>query len=284
MPNTTLFILIFASQIWLLSFYFPRQLAARISYMLEHFPASDYPNLYPESPNKVKNIRRFFLLLNYAFAVVGIVLLCKYSLFDNSFQQSGRYYEHIPLFLGMLQFIPLVYLELAGRHQLKLMRVTDKRTNRAATLTPRNLFNFVSPWLLYTAIAVYIGFVSFELYVTGGEFTEKLVIKLSSITLTNLLFIYIARCHLYGKKLDPYQATADRDRITRNTILSLVAISIFVTLFCIAQTLVNTYEQSYLEIIINSLYFQIIATFSFINITRGINIKELDLSVYKSTN
>lgn len=281
MPNTLLFIAIFVCQIWLLSFYLPHRYTNRINYLLTHFPENEYPKLYPESEEKVKQVKVIYLIMNYVIMVIGIAILCQFSLFDDTYQQSDKYMDGLPLFYGLLQYIPVAYLEIAGRNQLKLMRLTDKRTNRSASLTPRSLFNFIPHWLIASVLFAFIASFTFDLYVNDWHFTEKVTIKLASLIATNALFAAIAYYHLYGKKCDPYQSDVDRQKVTQHTIYSLSAISIFVSMFFAAQTYVNHFDHSYAEIIINSLYFQILAIASFINIARGLDLKTMDFSGYR---
>lgn len=281
MPNTLLFIAIFVCQIWLLSFYLPHRYTNRINYLLKHFPESQYPKLYPESEEKAKSVKTIYLTMNYLMLLIGVALLCYFSLFDGSYQQKEKFLDALPLFYGMCQFLPIAYLEIAGRNQLKLMRLTDKRTHRKASLTPRSLFDYVPQWLIAGVALAFLGSLFFDLYINNWQFTEKVTIKLGSLIATNVLFGAIAYYHLYGKKCDPYQSETDRQKVTQHTIYSLSAISIFVSLFFAAQTFVNHFDLSYAEIIINSLYFQILAIASFVNIARGLDVKTMDFSGYK---
>lgn len=281
MPNTLLFIAIFVCQIWLLSFYLPHRYTYRINYLLKHFPASEYPKLYPETEDKIRKVKTIFLTINYLILLLGIVLLCQFSFIDTSYQQSEKYMDALPLFYGMVQFIPVLFLEIAGRNQLKLMRLTDKRTNRSASLTPRHLSDYIPTWVIAAVIGCFVASLTFDLYVNDWQFTEKVLIKLASLIATNLFFAAIAYYHLYGKRCDPFQSDADRQKVTRHTIYSLSAISIFVSLFFAAQTYVNHFDHGYAEIIINSLYFQILAIASFVNIARGLDLKTMDFSGYK---
>jgi hypothetical protein len=280
MPNTLLFYIIFISQIWLISYYYPQQVVARIKYVIKNFPPEDYSKLYPEPPKKVESLQKTYIYFNYVVAIVGLAIMSYFGLFTSN--TTDKYLEHIPLMYGMSQFIPLILLEVLGYKQLSLMRKMDNRTNRKAILQPRRLFDYVSPILVVAAALMYVIITAFELYMTQFTITFDLLVKLGSITLTNILFIGITLFNLYGKKLDPFQASEDRIKQVKFSIRSLIFISIFVSLFMMAQTLVNTFDLNYLEIIINSLYFQILAIFSMGAILRNFKVEEMNFDGYKN--
>ena len=84
------------------------------------------------------------------FLFIGTALLIYFGVFAAE-NTTNNYFEGLPLMYGMLQFTPMIFLELLGAKQLKLMRKTDNRTNRKAELQPRRLFNYISPLLFFLA-------------------------------------------------------------------------------------------------------------------------------------
>jgi len=281
MPNTLLFYIIFISQIGLISYYYPKKIVAKMNLIINNFPPENYPKLYPESLEKVNAIQRNYLRFNFIFLFIGIALLSYFGVFAPE-NTSDNYFEGLPLMYGMLQFSPMIYLELLGSKQLKLMRNTDNRTNRKADLQSRRLFNYISPLLLGAAIFMYFTFLISVLALNNFIFTENIIINIVTLTAVNILFIVIAIINLSGKKRDPYQASTDRDTQIKSSLHSLAFVSIFVSIFIIIHTLTNRYEMNYLEIIINSLYFQILAVFGLGNLIRNFKIEETNFDVYKA--
>ncbi len=281
MPTSVLFYLIFISQIWLLSYFYPRKILDRIRFVIKNHPPQEYPKLYPESLDKVQRVQQIYKFLNYIILAIGIWLLVDLAMLSSA-DNHDNFNEGIPLMYGMVQFIPMMMLEVLGYKQFKLMKQKDTRTNRKAELQPRRLFAYVSPYLIFSAVVMYIFLIAFELYMTQYTVTFDFMIKIGSVSLANLLFIGITLFNLYGKKLDPYQATNERVKQTKFAIRSMVFISMFVSLFMMAQTLVNTYELGTVEIIINSLYFQVLAIFSIGRIIKNFKIEDIDFDVYKA--
>jgi len=281
MPNSVLFYLIFISQIWLLSYFYPRKILERIRFVIQNYPPQQYPKLYPQSLDKVERVQKIYKFLNYIILAIGIWLLVGLGMLSNADNQDN-FNEGIPLMYGMVQFIPMMMLEVLGYKQFKLMKQKDTRTNRKAELQPRRLFAYVSPYLIISAVVMYIFLIAFELYMTQYTITFDFMVKVGSVSLANLLFIGITLFNLFGKKLDPYQATEERIKQTKFAIRSMAFISIFVSFFMVAQTLVNTYELGTVEIMINSLYFQVLAIFSIGRIIKNFKIEDIDFDVYKA--
>ncbi|MBL7014671.1 MAG: hypothetical protein ISR83_09680 [Candidatus Marinimicrobia bacterium] len=82
---------------------------------------------------------------------------------------------------------------------------------------------------------------------------------------------------MFGKKLDPYQSNEDRRRQTSLIVKQLALISIGMTFYAIFTILAHTFEIRYLGSIFMSIYFQIIAVFTF----QVIQIDNINFDVYK---
>ena len=62
----------------------------------------------------------------------------------------------------------------------------------------------------------------------------------------------------------------------------MASVSIFLSLFLMANSAVDVYQLGYLEIIINSIYFQVIAFFGIGSMLRTIRLDNIDFDVYKA--
>ena len=98
----------------------------------------------------------------------------------------------------------------------------------------------------------------------------------------NILFIAIGMANLYGKKRDPYQGTEERNKQTKFVFESFVFISIFMTIYLMMHSWANIYELNNLEVLINSLYFQVLALFSIGALLGRFKISEMNFDVYKA--
>ncbi len=282
MAISIILLAVFICQIWLLSYYYPKQVTNRISYVLEHYTPEQYPKLYPESPEKIQKIKNSYLLLNYLCIFIGLAIIGYYGFIIDDFNNHLNVLDDLPLLFGIVQYLPVIYLELRGCRQLKLMRKLNKVTNRSAELQPRRLFDFIEKKYVVMAAIVYLFYLVFTLFISQFTLNAELGIKLATVTGVNLLFIILGAKNLYGKKRDPLQSHTDRVKQIQFTLQSFVFISIFMTIYLMVHSLLNQYQYSYGEIIINSLYFQVIALYSIGILLKRFNIKDVNFDAYKA--
>lgn len=278
METKFLFITIVLNQLFLISYYFPRKITNRIQYVLDTYPPSEFPKLYPKSIEYYTRKQRNYRILNTFILVLGSVLLgIVFSNFPEDSQRE-RWDQAIVLGFFIVQFFPLLLLEISSFNIFRHMRKTDSRTTRKAELQPRRLFDFISPTLLGVVVFVYVGFVIFILYFKrfdypwfGGN------LNIVSITGAYLFFSVIAVWNMFGKKLDPYQSHEDRRQQISLIVKQLALISIGMTLYSIFTILAHTFEIRYLGSIFMSIYFQILAVLTF----QAIQIENINFDVYK---
>ena len=275
-----LFYALFLSQIILISYYYPKQIIKRIERVLTKFPQDDYPKLYPESTEKVIAAKIRYQFFNQIIFVIGLLLIAVYAFMSDDSDQ--KFAENLPLMFGIVQFIPFMMLEISSCHQFKLMRKANKSTSRTADLAPRKLFDYVSPIALVSAIVLVFTYIIFDLYIHDFIFTSDIIIKILTLCLVHALFIGLTIRHLTGKRLDPHQAIKDRSQQTEFSIQSMVTVSMFASLFFIANSAVDFYQLEYLEIIINSIYFQVIAFFGIGGMLRTVRLDNINFDVYKA--
>jgi len=277
-----LFYALFLSQIILISYYYPTQIIKRIESVIKSFPPENYPKLYPESIEKVIAAKVRYQLLNQIIIVIGLILMGVYAFMSKDYDGDQKFAEGLPLMFGMVQFIPFMMIEISGFRQFKLMRKANKSTSRTAGLTPRKLFDYVSPISVITAIILIFGYVLFDLYIHNFNFTGDIIIKIITLSLVHALFIALAIGQLSGKRLDPHQAVKDRSQQAGFSLQSMVAVSMLVSLFFIANSAVDFFQLGYLEILINSIYFQVIAFCGIGGMLRTIRLDNTNFDVYKA--
>jgi hypothetical protein len=205
-----------------------------------------------------------------------------YALMSAGYDDNQKFAEGLPLMFGMVQFIPFMLLEISGCRQFKLMRKANKSTSRSAGLAPRKLFDYVSPLSVILAVVLIFAFIFFDLYINDFVFTSDIIIRIIALCLVHGLFIGLTIKQLTGKRLDPHQAVKDRSQQTEFSLQSMVSVSMFLSLFLIANSAVEFYQLSYLEIIINSIYFQVIAFFGIGGMLRTIRLDNINFDVYKA--
>ena len=64
MPNNILFLIVFLSQIFLLSLYFPMKILGRMRYVRKTYPPSQYPKLYTKPIEYYEKEQRNYQITN----------------------------------------------------------------------------------------------------------------------------------------------------------------------------------------------------------------------------
>ncbi len=272
-----LFYFVFLSQVLLISFYFPRKILGRVKHVVEKYPPSAYPRLYPVSLDVTKKAQRTYWIMNLFALLVGIVLVFV-GLWWPSEDMLHWDSESVLLIYLLLQYSPMIIAATAGFTYFNLMRKADSRSTRKAELRRRSVLDFVSPAVLGLAIFVYVAFVLVIVYVRQFEFPwfggySNIV----GITVANLVFAGVIVHNLYGKKKDPYQAYEDRARQIGVTIRGLVWTSILATAFVALSIGLAAFDLRHLQPITLSLYFQVLAVITF----RATRIDDVNFEVYR---
>lgn len=280
MQDNILFYLVFLSQLILISYYLPSKVLARMRHVVTHYPPSEYPKLYPQDVGCYTKSHQRYQLFNHFLLLIGVVIIVADAWWSHTY--GGGVGKAFPVLFGMIQFMPIMWLELSEFGQFKLMRKNNANTKRTAELSRRRLFDHVSPVLVFTVVALFFVTIALELYwndfIWGGDTLGRTV----TLSLGNVLFMLIVRFNLHGKKLNPHQSYEDRSRQVEVVSRTLAYISIVMSLFFIYTAAGDTYDLKAYEHVAMSAYFQIIALISIGNIIWGQPLESLNFDVYKA--
>lgn len=127
----------------------------------------------------------------------------------------------------------------------------------------------------------YIAACFISLYVEGFSLSSDALIVICALTLSNVTSIAVTIFNLSGTRLDPHQSTHDRNKQIAFTTKSLAHVSIYVSLFLIAHLTIKHFSIPYLEIMINSIYFQLVIFLGIGAMLKKIKVEELNFDVYK---
>jgi len=75
MGETILFCFVFSSQVLLISWLYPRRVISRGRYVLQNFPPSTHPKLYPYPPESFERWLRNIGRLNLVIFVAGLLII-----------------------------------------------------------------------------------------------------------------------------------------------------------------------------------------------------------------
>ncbi len=275
----------FVSQIMLISFYVPRKILSRISYVFKNYPAEDYPKLYPKPMESYLLGRWAFHMANRVIFILGFVILgaMLFWVDHSSFADDGYISEAWPMGYGFIQFLPLIVLELSEFSQLRLMKRVNETSKRTAVLSRRNLFEFASPRLVTTAGTLICAAFMFDWYAYSSvpEVNSDTLQRMITLIGTNLFFAAMGAWQLYGKKPNPHLSSDDRSTQIGANLRSLLYISIAMSFFFIAATADDLYNLDYLDALKTSIYLQAITIVSVGSLLKAMNLKDMNFEVYK---
>jgi hypothetical protein len=281
--NTTtvelLFILVFISQIILLSWYYPKKISDRINSVIEKYPPSKYPKLYLKPKSYyLKKMELFRNLVTFALITCFSIVMISWTM-GNSFNE-----EMLIFICFMFQSIPILILGAGSAIHFKEMKKIHKTSSRKANLQPRKFFDFVSPLLASIAVILFAAFIFIYLIINDFDFTKtEVLITVIGLTLMKVGFITSLLWKVNGSKSNPLASEADRIKeiqvVAKITTYTSVGISIFLLISTIMDQ--NQFLDS-LDPIILSFYFQLITVFGIGTEIRSVNIDDLDFDVYKN--
>jgi len=277
MYDQILFYAVFLGQIFLISFFLPRQILERLRYVVKHYPPEIYPRLYPVPLDQVERAQRNYRVVNLLVVGVGLALI-GYTAWKPSEEMLGWDTNMVVFLYFMLQYSPLMIATTAGFTYFNLKRKPDTRSTRRASLRPRRLFDYLSPALAGVAALVYVAFIVFIGWVRTFDFPwfggwGNVV----GITAMNAIFGVIIAYSLYGKKKDPYMSQDDRDRSIELNARVLVFISIFATAYIALSIGLSAFDLRDLSPVAQSLYFQVISVAAY----RSFRIDNVNFEVYR---
>ncbi len=284
--SNNLFYIAFLGQIFLMSYYFPNKMLARMRHVLETYPPETYPKLYPRPIEQYKMARLAFKYVSRFIFLLGFLVLFAVMFWvdHSSFADHGFISSAWPAAYGLIQFLPLMAVEFSEFSHFKQMRKANSASTRVADLRRRGLLDFVSPRLLSMTLLLYAGAILFDLYVHDFAVTwgHDTIQRALVMTVTNGLLVIVGAWNLYGPRLDPHQSAEDRIQRMTVTLKSLLYISMALSVFIAITAADDMYKLDFVDAAIMSIYFQAISLLSLGYTLRSIKPGEIDFDVYKN--
>ena len=285
-----LFFIVFAMQIFLMSYYYPKRILSRMDYVFKHYPIETHGKLYPDGYEKALKGKILYGLINNIILVLIIIVFIAFAIaifsdgiavFSDS--KALESFNFVPLVVGMVQGIPLLMFDLSTFKQFKQMRVQNHDPKRRAELNPRQLLSYVSPIRLSITISIFIASAFIILKLNDFNIGEKEAILLGAMLFTNSIFIGIGYFLIHGKKMDPHQSAQDRHTTIGVVIRSYTSISILASVFLVFSRSSNEFSLEAWEPIFNSLYWQLLMFLSTGTMLKYVNLKDINFDVYKAS-
>jgi hypothetical protein len=284
--SNNLFYIAFLSQIFLLSYYLPNKLLARMQYILETYPPETYPKLYPRPIAHYKMAHLAFKYLSRFILLLGLLMLFAVMFWvdHSTFADHGFISEAWPAAYSVLQFLPLMAIEFSEFNHYKQMRISNTASKRIADLRRRDLTDLVSPGLLGMALLLFAGAIFLDLYVHdfavswGHDTIQRALV----MTVTNAFLAIVGAWNLHGRKQDPYQSAEDRIQRISVNLKSLLYVSMALSVFIAITAADDMYSLDSVDALIMSVYFQGIALLSLGYTLNNIRLDAIDFSVYRN--
>lgn len=277
MTQHQLFYLVFLGQVLLISYFLPRRVLQRMRYVVQTYPRTEYPRLYPVSLDRVEAAQRSYRNLNGFALATGLALVAAGLLIPGEDMLGWDTLSVMTLYL-MLQLSPLLIATRPGFTYFNPLRRKDTRTKRTAELAPRRLTDFVAPLAVAVALGLYAFFAFFIVAVQqldypwfGGYW------NIVGITAINLLCAAGIVYSLLTRSRDPYQTTADRRRQTGFAVRAAVFTSIAATLSVMLSIVLAMLELRPWIPVAKSLYFMLLAAVCL----RQFRIEGVNFEVYR---
>jgi hypothetical protein len=288
--ESILFFIVFASQILLISWLYPRRVIGRGKHLLQNYPPSTYPKMYPQPIEYYERRLRNYARINHAVVVAGFSILAALIVgtfatgWDQSivtpWSTSGEWDAALlPYFL--VQIAPIPWFALSARKHLKAMANAAPRV-RTTDLQRRRLVDVVSPGLLVAVVLVNVAYIAFVLWYRRFEF--------GWFTATgNIAFIAVLLAWMFGcvlamlraPRTDHYQTHQDRLAAIRFMARVAAVFCIAMPVVTAAQLLVKIYDPEFLEPVIVSLHLQVVAL-ALLWPRYSYRMDKIDFDVYRS--
>ncbi len=265
MAETILFCCVFLGQVLLISWFYPRRVIQRSRYVLQHFPPATHPKLYPQSPERYERWLRNVARVNLVIVVAGVVIIALIlgalagvwsgGIFAPAAKGEWAKLLVAPFFV--LQFVAGVgYLQVSAGKLLRAMAGTPPPRVRTAELHRRRLVDFVSAKLLLTAALTNAAFIGFVLYCYERfELPRfKAVAAIASAAVVLLVFGVNIAIVLRARKIDPYQADADRRKAIKLVVQQALGFCIAYPVLFAALLIIGVFEPELLEPVLVSLF------------------------------
>jgi NhaP-type Na+/H+ or K+/H+ antiporter len=235
------FLAAFAVQILAASILYPAALIKYVRGWARNFGSNRFAQLYP-GVDYSRWVARFvtgYRATNIVIAVLGLLLL---GWLFTRIQQPGWAGEVTgpAVMYFILQMSPLaLFASYAVVRYHKMLVQPSQESKRKATLQRRGLFDFVSPSVVYLAVASYFLFVAYgiwlDLYVYDNSSLSKHCLKaIVSVTLVYALNAFVIYKYLYGRKnpLVNHEGRVHTISVTvKSGVYGSIAIAWFISIF-----------------------------------------------------
>lgn len=281
MIDTILTYIVLASQLYVLSYYYPKLFADRMSYVINNHPASEYPKLYPfeNGEEKAREGVVKFKFITKLILILGIFLLVGAIVIQFTFEDSAS--TVLVVGFALIQTAPFIWVGFSEQKQYSMMRTKIRTSKRSADLKPRRYFDYVSPIKFSIAVLLLISYLTFNFYRNDFSLVGDGMITFGALLIMNIFFACVVYWSMRGQKINPHMSAEDRDRHITGTVKNTLYVSMLASLFLLVFGLIQHYDLDRYEAISLSIYFQLCAHLGIGTMFRANKLEDLNFDVYK---
>ena len=233
------FLAMFAIQILAMSVLHPIWFTRYVRVQATRYPAERFAQFYPGVDLDLARERFLtrYRALNTGIAVLGLLLLGWLFNYMLSPAWGERPVVILLCVYVVMQLLPICFVAWSGaRFKSKVLKHSLPEGKRKATLQRRGLFDFVSPFTVFLAVAGYFLFAAFVIYVQQKPFKGFALV--GALTLVYAAEAFVVYKMLYGKKINPIETNADSVRAIGLAVKSciygcILCVLFFATIFTI---------------------------------------------------
>lgn len=224
------FLAVFAVQLLATSVLQPVRLTSHVRRQAASLPTERLAKLYPGVDFDLAREHFFarYRAVNTGIAVLGLLLLGWFF----TYMRRPDWDEDPVLLLTAgyfaLQLAPIVFVTWLGFRFDQALKRSLPEGKRKATLQRRGLLDYISPFMVFVAVASYFLFVGFVIYVQQEPFPGYGLIGV--LTLTYALQSIAVYKKLYGKRSNQFETHAARVHAIDLT----VKVSVYSCIVCAA--------------------------------------------------
>ena len=210
MIEANAFLAVFTLQILVLSVLHPARFIRYVREKATSFPVERFAQLFP-GVDRSQSVERFVTLYRVACAIIAVlgVLLLSW-LFNDTRRADWDAGTVVGLHCvySMIQHLPIVLVAWLGFRFNQVHRHSLLDAKRKATLQRRGLLDFISPFIVFLAVAGYFLLVTLVIYFQRKPFPGFALIGV--LTLVYAAQAFVVYRSLYGKKSNPIETHAHR--------------------------------------------------------------------------
>lgn len=277
MSANVLLYLVFASQIFVISYLLPTKLHQRAKEIMARYPAAEYGKLYPISVEEINRKICRLVLMSQVVLGMGVGILV-HGYFSSSVEMLGWDSQSVIMIYYMLQIAPLVMLTVFSERYFKKMRALNHDSVRRASLSVRKFSDYAPMWLIATAVIVYVLFVGLVVYIAQQPFDGFAgYVNIIGVTGLNVFFGFFAYKSVYGIKKDPHQTDGDRFKNASRIVKLMFFGSIAATVNISLHFMLSSMDLRHLNDVVSSVYYQVLMLVVFVAVLN----EDTDFDVYK---